>query len=201
MALTRLPSFTLLTTDDFTFGNVTVSGNITANYLIGNGSQLTGLPASYTDTNANAAIDARVTKSFIDNLNVDADTLDGLHSTAFATAAQGTKADSAVQPGANISVLTNDSGYLVAANLSTYATQSYVGNAVANLVNSAPAALDTLNELATALGNDASFSTTITNSLANKLSTSAFTSTADTWLGTKTTSNLSEGTNLFYTDV
>ena len=260
MALTRLPSFTLLTTDDFTFGNVTVSGNITANYLIGNGSQLTGLPASYTDTNANAAIDAKVTKAFIDNLNVDADTLDGLNSTAFATSAQGTKADTAVQPGdlatvattgsytdlinkptlfdgtyanltgkptlgtaaatnanayataaqgakadtaiqsgANISLFTNDSGYLVAANLSGYATESYVGNAVANLVASAPAALDTLNELANALGNDASYSTTITNALANKLSTSAFTSTADTWLATKSTSNVSEGTNLYYT--
>ena len=246
MALTRLPSFTLLTTDDFTFGNVTISGNVTANYLIGNGSQLTGLPASYTDTNANSAIDARVTKSFIDNLNVDADTLDGLSSNAFATAsqgsladsavqpgnlstvattgsytdlinkptlgtaaatnanayataAQGTKADTAIQTGANISVFTNDSGYLIAANLSSYATQSFVSNTVANLVNSAPAALDTLNELATALGNDASYSTTVTNALANKLSTSAFTSTADTWLGTKTTSNVTEGTNLYYT--
>ena len=32
--------------------------------------------------------------------------------TDFATAAQGTKADSAVQPGANISIFTNDAGYL-----------------------------------------------------------------------------------------
>lgn len=71
-------------------------------------------------------------------------------------------------------------------NLSAYATQTYVSNSIANLVNSAPAALDTLNELATALGNDASYSTTITNALANKLSTTSFTSTADTWLATKT---------------
>lgn len=51
---------------------------------------------------------------------------------------------------------------------STYATQTYVGTQIANLVNSAPAALDTLNELAAALGNDASFATTVTNSLAAK---------------------------------
>jgi len=48
------------------------------------------------------------------------------------------------------------------------ATTAFVGTAVANLVASAPAALDTLNELAAALGNDASFSTTLTNNLALK---------------------------------
>ena len=50
------------------------------------------------------------------------------------------------------------------ANLfSGYATESYVDTSVANLIDSAPGALDTLNELAAALGDDASFSTTITN--------------------------------------
>jgi hypothetical protein len=48
------------------------------------------------------------------------------------------------------------------------ATTEFVGTAVSNLVASAPAALNTLNELATALGNDAAFSTTITNSIATK---------------------------------
>ena len=37
----------------------------------------------YTDARANAAIDARVDKAFVDALNVDADTLDGLNSTQF----------------------------------------------------------------------------------------------------------------------
>ena len=61
------------------------------------------------------------------------------------------------------------------ANSANYASTDYVDLSVANLVNSAPSALNTLNELANALGNDASFSTTVTNTLANKLSTSAFT--------------------------
>src|SRR5210317_152180 len=52
----------------------------------------------YTTTRANTDIDARVTKSFVDALNVDADTLDGNDSTAFATSAQGALADSAIQP-------------------------------------------------------------------------------------------------------
>jgi hypothetical protein len=59
--------------------------------------------------------------------------------------------------------------YLTSSSLTSYATQTYVNNAVAALVDSAPGALDTLRELATALGNDASFSTTVTNSIAAKL--------------------------------
>ena len=57
-------------------------------------------------------------------------------------------------------------------DLSGYATETYVDNAVSNLVDSAPAALNTLNELAAALGDDSNFSTTITNSLALKANTS-----------------------------
>lgn len=50
-----------------------------------------------------------------------------------------------------------------------HATESYVDTAVSNLVDSAPGALNTLNELAAALGDDASFSTTITTSIGTKL--------------------------------
>jgi hypothetical protein len=52
------------------------------------------------------------------------------------------------------------------------ATESFVSNAIANVVNSAPALLDTLNELANAIGNDSAFTTTITNQLANKANVS-----------------------------
>ncbi|PKF70879.1 hypothetical protein CW360_10155 [Pseudomonas fluvialis] len=48
------------------------------------------------------------------------------------------------------------------------ATTAYVQAAVAALVNSSPAALDTLNELAAALGNDPNFATTVTTALASK---------------------------------
>jgi hypothetical protein len=50
-----------------------------------------------------------------------------------------------------------------------YATTTYVNTQVANLVASAPATLDTLNELAAALGNDAAFSTTVSTALGNRL--------------------------------
>jgi hypothetical protein len=55
-----------------------------------------------------------------------------------------------------------------------------ITSAVNALVDSAPGALDTLNELAAALGDDANFSTTVTNSLATKapLANPTFTGTA-----------------------
>ena len=49
----------------------------------------------------------------------------------------------------------------------TTAYQAYADGAVADLVNSAPAALDTLNELAEALGDDANFATTVTNNISS----------------------------------
>jgi hypothetical protein len=48
------------------------------------------------------------------------------------------------------------------------ASEGYVTQQITNLVDEAPGALDTLNELAAALNDDASFSTTVTNSLAQK---------------------------------
>ncbi|HBL5002393.1 TPA: tail fiber protein, partial [Enterobacter cloacae] len=48
------------------------------------------------------------------------------------------------------------------------ATTAFVKSALAALVGSSPAALDTLNELAAALGNDPNFATTMTNALAGK---------------------------------
>lgn len=54
-------------------------------------------------------------------------------------------------------------------NSTQIATTAFVSAAVAALINGAPGALDTLQELAAALGSDASFSTTVTNSLAGKL--------------------------------
>ena len=60
------------------------------------------------------------------------------------------------------------SGTTVSYDNATYATQSYVATAVSNLVNAAPTTLDTLNELATALGNDANFATTVTTSIGTK---------------------------------
>ena len=53
-------------------------------------------------------------------------------------------------------------------NAKGYQTEAQVAAKVASLVDSAPETLDTLNELAAALGDDPNFATTVTNQIASK---------------------------------
>ena len=70
-----------------------------------------------------------------------------------------------------------------------YATTTYVSTQLANLVDSAPASLNTLNELAAALGNDNNFSTTVITNIGTKANITSL-----------TTANVTEITNLYYTN-
>ena len=63
-------------------------------------------------------------------------------------------------------------------NDTTLATTSFIQAALATLVASSPGTLDTLNELAAALGDDPNFATTMTALIGTKLDSSAFTATA-----------------------
>ena len=75
-------------------------------------------------------------------------------------------------------------------NTTQIATTAFVETATANLVDSAPGTLNTLNELAAALGDDENFSTTVTNNIATKapLASAALT-------GTPTAPTASTGTD------
>ena len=64
-------------------------------------------------------------------------------------------------------------------NTTKVATTAYVTTAISNLINGAPSALDTLNELAAAMNDDAAFSATVTNSLATKMPLAGGTFTGD----------------------
>ena len=68
--------------------------------------------------------------------------------------------------------------------------KSYVDAQVAGVVDSAPGTLNTLNELAAALGDDANFSTTVTNSIATKLPLSGGTLTGNLTISTSTGAQL-----------
>lgn len=65
------------------------------------------------------------------------------------------------------------------AEKTNYALKTYVDTSISNLVASAPATLDTLNELALALGSDANFSTTIATSIGNKVPYTGATASVD----------------------
>jgi len=72
-----------------------------------------------------------------------------------------------------------------ATNTTQVATTAFVRGEVAALVNSAGATLDTLGEIATALGNDANLSTTLTNAIALKAPLAS-----PTFTGTNTVANI-----------
>jgi len=74
------------------------------------------------------------------------------------------------------------------------ATKLYVDTEVAGLVDSAPGTLNTLNELAAALGDDADFSTTITNSIATKLPLAGGTMSGAIAMGTSKITGLGDPT-------
>jgi len=69
----------------------------------------------------------------------------------------------------NNNELTNGAGYITASSLTGLASESYVNTQIANTVDSAPETLNTLNELAAALGDDANFATTTSTALGNRL--------------------------------
>jgi hypothetical protein len=82
-------------------------------------------------------------------------------------------------------------------NANDAATKSYVDTEIAGLVDSAPGALNTLNELAAAIGDDASFSTTITTSIGTKLPLAGGTLTGDLTLSGAPTSTLHATTKTY----
>ena len=75
-------------------------------------------------------------------------------------------------------------------NTTAIATTAFVGTAVANLVDSAPATLNTLDELAAALGDDANFATTTATAIGLKAPLAS-----PTFTGTPTSPTASTGTN------
>ena len=101
------------------------------------------------ESDADAAIAA--VQADVDQNEADADTAIALKADIASPTFTGTPAAPTAGAGTNTTQL---------------ATTAFVTAAVAALVDGAPGAIDTLNELAAALGDDANFSTTITNSIA-----------------------------------
>ena len=108
--------------------------------------RITALEADPTTATALAAVQADV-----DQNELDADTAIALKADIASPTFTGTPAAPTAAGGTNTTQL---------------ATTAFVAAAIADLVDSAPGAINTLNELAAAIGDDANFSTTITNAIA-----------------------------------
>ena len=94
---------------------------------------------------------AEAVQTDVDGNESDADTAIALRATINSPTFTGTPAGPTASAGTNTTQI---------------ATTAFVTTAVANTIDGAPGALDTLNELAAALNDDASFSTTVTNLIA-----------------------------------
>ena len=146
--------------------------------------------AVVADVADDSITNAMMADNAIDSAQITSGAVDDAHiADVAATKLTGTIADArfpATLPTASATNLTsipagNLTGTIAAARLSTATTQSasdnstkiattaYADAQVATVVDSAPSTLDTLNELAEALGDDANFSTTVTTSIGTKL--------------------------------
>jgi len=122
-------------------GNITVTGTVDGRDVATDGTKLDGIEANADVTDAT---------------NVDAAGA-VMNSDTSTTAMQFVVDEDNMSSNSSTKVPTQQS------------VKAYVDAEVANVVDSAPGTLDTLNELAAALGDDANFSTTVTNSIATKL--------------------------------
>ena len=117
-------------------------------------------------------------------------TLAGYGITDAATSAQGANADTAFGWGnhALAGYLTSftEADPIWTADKPNYALKTYVDTSISNLIDTAPSTLNTLNELAAALGDDANFSTTITTLIGTKEPAITAGTTAQYWRGDKT---------------
>lgn len=101
-------------------------------------------------TNADIALENQINANDVDIAAIQAEQITQNNDITSLTAT----ASTALQPGDNLSELVNDSNFQ---------TESQVDSKIANVIDSAPGALDTLNELAEALGDDANYAATVAN--------------------------------------
>lgn len=80
------------------------------------------------------------------------------------------------------------------------ANKTYVDTAINNLIDGAPGMLDTLEELANAVGNDPNFYNDLMAALNNKLNDTSFQGYFDVAFAGKNTYHLTEGSNLYFTN-
>ena len=121
------------------------------------------------DMRVNVGVFSNVNQKMLDDVQADVDANEA--AAAAAVTAEETRAlaaEALLAPLASPALTGTPTAPTAGAGTNTtqVATTAFVSTAVANVIDAAPGALDTLNELAAALGDDANFSTTITNSIA-----------------------------------
>jgi len=173
-------------------GNVTgnVTGNLTGNVTAASGS------STFNNVTINGGLDMNAgTSATITNLTTPVNAGDAA-TKGYVDTADALKLNlSGGTMSGNIAMGTNKvTGLGTPTDTADAATKGYVDTSIANVIDAAPAALNTLNELAAALGDDANFSTTITNSIATKLPLAGGTMSGNIAMGTNSITGMADPT-------
>ena len=148
-------------------GAITTNSTFDGRDVATDGTKLDGIEASATADQTDAEIRAAVEAASDSNVFSDDD-----HSKLNAIEASATADQTASEILTLMKTVDGAGSGLDADTLdgnSTAYFTAYTDTAIANLSDSAPGTLDTLNELAAALGDDANFSATVTSSIATKM--------------------------------
>mgnify|MGYP003111701740 CR=1 FL=1 len=147
-------------------GNVTINGNVTITGTV-DGVDVSSLPTTDTNTQLSAEqvqdiVGAMFTGNTETRVSATYDDSDGTIDIVVD--------DMTTDTNTQLPLIDSDTmtGALSTNVASAESVKAYVDNEVAGIVDSAPGTLNTLNELADALGDDANFSTTVTNNIATK---------------------------------
>ena len=192
------------------FTTVTTSGQANLASADINGGTIDGavigaaVPSAVTGTNitANTGFTGDLTGDVTGNLtgdvtgNVTGDITGDL--TGNVTASTGTSTFTNVTINGSLDMNSGSAGTITGltspSNNTDAATKLYVDTSISDLIDSAPGTLDTLNELAEALGDDPNFATTITDSIATKLPLAGGTMSGAIAMGTNKITGLGDPT-------
>jgi hypothetical protein len=154
------------------------AGSTNGVYTLAEKTKLSGVAAGATANSTDAVLLARANHTGTQSADtvIDGTTnkaYTAIEKTKLAGVATGATANS---PDATLLSRANHTGTQTASTISDFT--SAVNSIVQGVVGAAPTALDTLQELAAALGNDANFASTVTNSLAQKANISSLAAVA-----------------------
>ena len=125
------------------------------------------LQTRITDLATRVATECKAIRTLVNANSSDLSSLTTIQKTSLVAAINELK--SAVDSVSGNQITINDSGSSTSVVWSASKVSSAIAQAKSDLVNGAGTALDTLAELATALGNDANFATTVTTGLSYRL--------------------------------
>jgi len=157
--------------------DISLTGDATGTASAFNGTANASIAVTLANTGVTAGTHTKVTVDAKGRVTVGANleatdipTLTASKISDFDTQVRTSRLDQMAAPTASVSANSQKITNLADPSASSdAANKGYVDSAITNLVDGAPSALNTLQELATALGADANFSTTVTNLIGEKL--------------------------------